>query len=322
MPPFFDTERVRTSDVFLNTLKCLCSIRRMLDTHRIRVFRSVMASGSIQAAADNLGYTPSAISQQISALQEETGLTLFKREGRALAPTAAARVLADNSDDLMAQLSKLDRVVSDLREGRSGRLTIGYFASAGAEWMPRLARRLTTELPDLTLELVLNEIPRRGGPPLDLNLVIDVTDDEDPPGSRRVPLTVDPYVALVPADHPLAGRAEVSLAALDGDTWISNDLPTTTCSRILAGSCEAAGFRPRFAVQAQDHYTAIAFVEAGVGISVMPRLAAQSIPQGAAVRVLPITAPTPVRHIAAVVRDPAGDPAAVRGVDLLQELIG
>jgi DNA-binding transcriptional LysR family regulator len=292
----------------------------MLDTHRIRVFRSVMASGSIQAAADNLGYTPSAISQQISALQKETGLTLFEREGRGLSPTAAARSLVANTNDLMGELSRLDRVVDDLREGRSGLLTIGYFASAGAQWMPTLARRLTTELPDLTLELVLTEIPEYTGATLDLDIVIDTPGAQDPAGSRRVPLAVDPYVVVLPDVHPLAGETEVNLAQLAGDTWIRNDLPHTTCSRIFAAACESAGFQPRFAVQAQDHYTSLAFVKAGIGVTALPQLAAHVIPTG--VRVLPLTAPTPVRHIAAVVRDPAGNSAARRAVELLQELIG
>lgn len=293
----------------------------MLDTYRIRVFRSVMASGSIQSAADNLGYTPSAISQQVSRLQRETGLTLFQREGRGLSPTAAAHALLAQTNGLMGELSRLDAVVADLREGRSGRLTIGYFASAGAQWMPTLARRLTTELPQLTLELVLNEMPREGGAPLDLDIVGDPVAIHDPPGSRRVPLVADPYVALVPAEHPLAGRSEVGLAELAGDTWISSDPPASIWSRILIDACEAAGFQPRFAVQAQDHYTAIAFVKAGVGITVTPGLAAHIIPE-AEVRVLPLSAPQPVRHIAAVVRDPAGNAAANRAVELLLELLG
>lgn len=294
----------------------------MLDTHRIRVFRSVMASGSIQAAADNLGFTPSAISQQISALQKETGLTLFEREGRGLSPTAAAHSLVKHTNELMGELSKLDAVVTDLREGRSGRLTIGYFASAGAEWMPTLARRLAQEMPNLVLELILNEVPRRGGSPFDLNIVVDVPGAQDPHGSRRVPLATDPYVALLPADHPLADASEITLAQLEGDTWISNDLPQAICSKILAASCEAAGFQPRFAVQAQDHYTAIAFVRAGVGITVIPGLAAHLPTSDPQVRVVPIAPPQPIRHIAAVVRDPAGNKAANRAVELLLELIG
>ena len=294
----------------------------MLDPPRGWVFRSVMASGSIQAAADNLGYTPSAISQQIATLQRETGLTLFERSGRGLSPTAAAHTLLETTNELMGELRRLDGVIADLREGRSDRLTIGYFASAGAEWMPTLARRLTTELPDLTLELVLNEVPRRGGAPLDLNIVIDVSGAEDPPGSRRVPLAVDPYVALVPVDHPLATRSEVTLTELMGDTWIGGDLQHAASSRLLIAACEAAGFRPRFTVQAQDHYTAIAFVKAGVGISVMPQLAAQAVQPDEPVRILQLGAPQPRRHIAAVVREPAGGGAASRAVELLLELIG
>ncbi len=292
----------------------------MLDTHRIRVFRSVMASGSIQAAADNLGYTASAISQQISSLQKETGLTLFEREGRGLSPTAAAQTLFASTNELMGELSRLDSVVADLREGRSGRLTIGYFASAGAEWMPSLARRLTAELPDLTLELVLTEVPEFVGTALDIDIAVDRPEAHDAPGSRRVPLAADPYVAILPTDHPLADAPEVGLAQLAGDTWIRNDLPNTAVARILAAACEAAGFQPRYAVQAQDHYTAIAFVQAGVGVTVLPQLAAHVIPKK--VRVLPVTAPTPVRHIVAVVRDPAGNSAARRAVELLLELIG
>ena len=147
----------------------------MLDPHRLRVFRSVVASGSVQAAADNLGLTSSAVSQHLSALQRETGLTLFQRVGRGIAPTEAALVLDAQSDEVMSQWNRLDAVVADLRDGRSGRLSIGYFSSAGANWMPSLVKRLTAEFPDLVLELVLNEVEQRV-PRLDIDLVIDPPD--------------------------------------------------------------------------------------------------------------------------------------------------
>src|SRR6185436_13554067 len=75
-------------------------IAGMIDVQRLRVFRAVVASGSVQAAADHLGYTPSAVSQQISALQRETGLVLFEKAGRGIAPTATAKVLALGGEDL------------------------------------------------------------------------------------------------------------------------------------------------------------------------------------------------------------------------------
>ena len=291
----------------------------MLDPHRLRVFRSVVASGSVQAAADNLGLTSSAVSQHLAALQRETGLTLFQRVGRGIAPTEAALVLDAQSDEVMSQWNRLDQVVSDLRDGRSGRLSIGYFASAGAVWMPSLVKRLTAELPDLVLELVLNEVEQRA-PLLDIDLVIDPPGSAVPSGYRRIELTEDQFVAIVPRGHPLAGAGSVSLSDLRGETWVSNDYPRSHGHRLVVAACSAAGFRPRFSVQAQDHYTAIGFVAAGIGVSVLPGLAARSLPAGVAR--LDLEAPAPVRHLAAVVRDlGAPNPAADRAVELLTELI-
>ncbi len=291
----------------------------MLDPHRLRVFRSVVASGSVQAAADNLGLTSSAVSQHLSALQKETGLTLFQRVGRGIAPTEAALVLDAQSDEVMSLWNRLDSVVADLRDGRSGRLSIGYFSSAGANWMPSLVKRLTAEFPDLVLELVLNEVEQRV-PRLDIDLVIDPPGGPLPDGYTRIELTEDAFVAIVPRGHPLAEAGTVGLADLRGETWVSNDYPRSPGHRLVVAACSAAGFRPRFSVQAQDHYTAIGFVAAGIGVSVLPGLAARNLP--ATVVRLAIAAPTPVRHLAAVVHDlGAPNPPAARAVALLKELI-
>jgi len=231
----------------------------------------------VQAAADNLGLTSSAVSQHLAALQKETGLRLFQRVGRGIAPTEAALVLDAQSDEVMSQWGRLDQVVADLRDGRSGRLSIGYFASAGAAWMPSLVKRLTAEFPDLVLELVLNEVEQKV-PRLDLDLVIDPPDNPLPSGYRRTELTEDQFVAIVPRGHPLADAGSIALADLRGETWVSNDYPRAHGHRLVVAACSAAGFRPRFSVQAQDHYTAIGFVAAGIGVSVLPGLAARNLP--------------------------------------------
>ncbi|WP_377639684.1 LysR family transcriptional regulator [Oryzobacter terrae] len=291
----------------------------MLDPHRIRVFRSVVASGSVQAAADNLGLTSSAVSQHLQALQKETGLTLFQRAGRGIVPTEAALVLHAQSDEVMSQWGRLDQVVADLRDGRSGRLSIGYFASAGAAWMPSLVKRLTSEYPDLVLELVLTEVEHRGPRP-DIDLVIEPPDSPVPTGYQRTDLIDDQFVAVVPRGHPLAGERTIALSELKGETWVSNDYAKSYGHRLVVTACAAAGFRPRFTVQAQDHYTAIGFVGAGVGVSVMPGLAARSLP--VTVARVHLEPPAPVRHLAALVRDVGSpNPAAERAVALLTDLI-
>ena len=92
----------------------------MVDAHRLRTFLSVMASGSVNAAAGHLGYSPSAVSQQIAALQKETGLTLFTRHGRGIEPTPAAHTLAAESEQLMTELKRVDAVVDVKRKEAQG----------------------------------------------------------------------------------------------------------------------------------------------------------------------------------------------------------
>ena len=159
----------------------------------------------------------------------------------------------------MSQWGRLDQVVADLREGRSGRLSIGYFASAGAAWMPSLVKRMTAEFPDLVLELVLNEVEQKVPRP-DLDLVIDPPDTPVPRGYRRTELTEDQFVAIVPRGPPAGRRRPIALSDLRGETWVSNDYPRSFGHRLVVAACNAVGFRPRFSVQAQDHYTAIGFV--------------------------------------------------------------
>jgi len=289
----------------------------MLDPHRVSIFRSVMASGSIQAAADHLGMTSSAVSQHMAALQKETGLDLFDRVGRGIVPTAAAEALLARSDDAMNQWTRLDSFVEDLREGRSGRLVLGYFASAGAAWLPLAVKLLSDEMPDLVVELVLTEINPRGTHP-DIDITMDSTENARRPGYRKVPLTDDPFVVAVHRDDPLARRESVHLTDLRAQRWVTNDHLSGPGHKMVVAACAARGFTPRYAVQAQDHYSAIAFVAAGVGISLLPRLAARWIPEQ--VVLVPVVDP-PVRHLVAMVREGGPRNKAVdRVLELLLEL--
>jgi len=291
----------------------------MLDMNRLRVFRSVMASGTINAAAVNLGYTPSNVSQQIAALQRETGLLLFEREGRRISPTAAAHELLARSEDLVAHLSRLEDEIVDLREGRTSQLTVGYFASAGTTWMPELARRLTSELPDLTLQFVLTENANHGVVP-DINLSIDLSHAADVAGYRRTPLVDDPYVIAVGNDHPIAGLRAVALKDLAEESFIQFDAPGNPCQKISSSACEAAGFTPRWTVYAEDHLTALSFAAAGVGICLLPTLATTLKPRD--VYIVQLTAPTPVRRLSVLVRESAKpNPVVGRAVEILHAII-
>ncbi|WP_344801302.1 LysR family transcriptional regulator [Microlunatus ginsengisoli] len=293
-------------------------ISGVLDVHRLRVFRSVVASGSVQAAAANLGYTPSAVSQHLTALQRETGLTLISRVGRGIEPTAAGRALALRVDGVLDRLGEVESMVGDLRAGRTGALSIAYFASVGAAWMPQVVAAMLADFPALRLDLsLLEDVPTGPGDRPDIQILVDQSGREQV-GVRAHHLLDDPYVAVLAQDHPSAAATEVELAALASDRWVDNDFARGWCRKNLITACHAAGFSPPFHVEAHDYPTAIAFVAAGIGITVLPRLGARNLPPG--VVAVPVTCPVPVRSIFAVVKDSvAHTPAAAAVLGVLRE---
>jgi DNA-binding transcriptional LysR family regulator len=298
----------------------------MIDVQRLRVFRAVVASGSVQAAADHLGFTPSAVSQQISSLQRETGLVLFEKSGRGIAPTATARVLAAESDEVMESLSRLGGVVDHLRDGRTGSLTIGAFASAAQFWLPAVAKGLRRDFPDLLLDLALVELGSEsgGGPRRDLEIATEDADHEgvERPGQHRHVLTEETYRVVAPRGHALLTEwdHEVPMLALAGQPMIDNDFGSNTCSLIIKNAARAAGFTPRYVARSDDHHTALAFVAAGIGVTMLPALAVPEAMAGVDSREL--VNPSPRRRIVVHVRDAAaGSPPVVRALELLDEAV-
>lgn len=291
----------------------------MLDVRRLRVFRSVVASGSIQAAAHNLGYTPSAVSQHVTALQRETGLALVTRVGRGIEPTAAGRALAIEIDSVLSRLGEVESVVGDLRAGRTGSLSIAYFASVGAAWMAAVVAAMMAQFPAVRLDLNLREdVPTDPAERPDVQIAVEQRATHRP-GLVTQHLLDDPYVAVLPVDHPRAGCTEIDLVELAGDRWIDNDFARGWCRQNLVEACRAAGFSPPFHVEAHDYPTATAFVAAGIGLTVLPRLGARHLPPG--VVAVPVVSPTPVRSIYALIREGVADtPAVCTVLQVLAEL--
>jgi DNA-binding transcriptional LysR family regulator len=289
----------------------------MLDVHRLRVFRAVVASGSVHAAATNLGYTASAVSQHVSALQRETGLTLMTRNGRGVEPTSAGRALAAEIDGVLDRLRGVESFVADLREGRAGSLSIAYFASVGAAWMPSVVRGLLRDFPGIRLDLSLRDDIACPDERVDLQIAVAPRAFQGGPGIRAVHLLDEPYVVVLPGGHPLAGEERVELAHLAGDRWVDNDFARGWCRQNLIEACQAAGFTPTFHVEAHDYRTAVAFVDAGIGVTVLPRIGAQALPPGTVA--VPVINPTPQRSIHALVQTAVLDtPPVRRALELLR----
>jgi DNA-binding transcriptional LysR family regulator len=265
------------------------------------------------------------VSQHLATLQRETGLLLIERKGRGIEPTAAGRTLADEAGRVLESLSGVEGVVGDLRAGRVGRLSISYFASAGAAWIPPVVAGLMHEFPDLRLDLRLIELLGDEHPDPDIEIFVggaaEHLRESTGNGQSKVHhLLDDPYVVVVPVDHPLAEHAQVALGELATERWVDNDFNRGFCRQVILDACTEAGFTPDFRIETHDYPTAISFVAAGVGVTVLPSLGAAQLPVG--VVAIPLVSPTPVRHVyVAVKASIEHHPAARRAVDLLRERV-
>jgi len=291
-----------------------------VDVHRLRVLRAVVADGSIQGAAASLGYTPSAISQHLTALQKETGLRLLQRSGRGIEPTVAGRAVAAEAARIFERLADLESLVADLRAGRVGALSVSYFASAGAVWIPPVLATIAREFPRLRLDLRLIELLAADSGAPDVEIAVDGAESGGIAGYQVHPLLTELYLAVVPVTSALAHRTQVDLAELREEAWVDNDVARGPCRQAVLDACSTVGFSPAFHIETQDYPTSIRFVAEGMGITVIPRLGLDALPDS--VVAVPIVNPTPRRSISVRVRDTAANhPAVIRMLELLDERV-
>jgi DNA-binding transcriptional LysR family regulator len=297
----------------------------MLDVRRMKVLREVAARGSFSAAAEALSFTQSAISQQVAALERETGTKLVERGPRGIRLTQAGEVVVKHADAVLSRLSCAEEELQALAGLRGGRLALSTFQSAGATLVPRAIAEFHRRYPDVELALTQAEPEEatdllRAG---DLDLAI-VYDFEGVPGSGLeegldpVHLIDDRYDLLVARDHPLADKARVRMADLADERWI-NSTVGCGCRQAVVHACERAGFEPHVAFENDEILAVQALVANGMGVTLMPQLALTGVHPGVAVR--PLGREAPIRHIyAARMRDAYRSPATQAMLQLLVDM--
>src|SRR6266550_5075522 len=149
----------------------------MLDVKRLKVLREVARSGSFSAAADELGYTQPAVSQQISTLEREAGTRLLQRGARGVTLTDAGRALVDHSDAILARLAAAEDELEAIAGLRGGRLRLASFPTAGATLVPLAIAEFSRRHPGVELSLVEAEVedslPRLKAGELDVALIFE-----------------------------------------------------------------------------------------------------------------------------------------------------
>ena len=247
----------------------------MLDAERLRVLAEVARAGSIASAAQRLAFTPSAVSQQIGKLERDLGCQLLHRHPRGVTLTPVGQALVSHAEAVTGELRAAEQTVQAMLGVEPRRLAVGTFASAGQSLVPGALARFRRQHPEVALSLLDLEPPDGYGLVIsgDLDLLITHCYPGMPlPDSRglhRQLLLRDPLRIVLPADHPKAGRARLSVADLADEEWISGDEgePNRVSLELAARS---AASRPHIAYETRDYQVTLALIEAGLGISLVP----------------------------------------------------
>ncbi|WP_330462029.1 LysR family transcriptional regulator [Streptomyces sp. NBC_00820] len=286
----------------------------MLDVRRLTVLRAVVTSGSVTAAAAHLGYTPSAISQQVAALEKQAGVALLERVGRGVRPTAAGQLLAEHAAVIGGQVAAAETALADLREGRTGRLAIRYFTTVGSSVVAPALARLREEFPGVRIDLRMNDpddpLSEVTQGHADLAIVIS-PHGRTYDGVCLVHLLDDAYRVVLPKGHRLESKRVIDLGDLADESWVGSEL-SGACLDTVIDACAAAGFSPDFVVESGDYATAQGFVAAGLGVSLVPNMGLLSHHPGVMVR--KVRNPEPVRAIHAAVREASLGQLAMQGL--------
>ncbi|MGH2982113.1 MAG: LysR family transcriptional regulator [Solirubrobacterales bacterium] len=275
----------------------------MLDVRRLRILREVAERGSFSAAADEMHLTQSAVSQQISALEKETGTKLLDRNHGNVRLTDPGATLVTHAEAVMARLDEAERELADIADLRGGRLRMVSFPTAGATIVAKAVPAFSRKYPEVELELGEAEpeesIPRLRAGDYDLALAYDfdtVPFGDDRDTERHFLLEERMQVAL-PADHPLAGERSVRLDQLAEETWACGVRPSSCRENVIQWS-RSAGFEPRISFASDDYQVIQSLVAAGIGVALVPELLLTGRQPG--ISVLDVTPDAPVRRIWAI----------------------
>ncbi|ONI83649.1 LysR family transcriptional regulator [Saccharothrix sp. ALI-22-I] len=247
----------------------------MLDVRRLRLLRDLAHLGTIAAVAQAHAYTPSAVSQQLAALQREAGVPLLEHTGRSVSLTPAGAALVQHTETILAALEAATATLAAARTGLSGTVRIGAFPSAVPTLLPAALVALGRDHPALDLmvtELDPIDMPdalRDGRLDVALWHDYDIAPVEPDPGVDSVRLLDETVFLAVPDDgwaeagDPIGGARQAA--------WIVGS-PGTLCHTVAMRVCQASGFTPRVRHHADDFTAVLALVAAGQGVALVPEL--------------------------------------------------
>lgn len=267
-----------------------------LELRHLAALVAVADEGSFARAATALGFTQSAVSQQIASLERAVGLPVLDRPKgpRPAELTPAGRLLLAHARDVLARVESVSAELDQLRRGITGRLVIGTFQSVSSQILPPVVGRMRTEVPQVDIGLFETDdqtalVDRVLADELDLAFTVDAPDGDRLESEL---LGYDPFVVVVAAQDPIG-----PVAAPDdiSDHPLIGQPAANVCQRLIDQRLAAAGVRADYVFRSQDNGAVQGMVRSGMGRAIMPLLAIDVDDPG--VRILPLEPPIPARSI-------------------------
>lgn len=241
----------------------------MLDPRRLRLLIQLESLGTVRAVAQAASMSPSAVSQQLQALERESGASLLERHGRTVALTDAGVALAGHARVILERIDAAEEALRALQDAPAGAVRVSAFTSAMRAFVIDAAAAVAQQHPGISVQLVELEpaenIPALERGEVDLAVVADFRDGTFPhtPHLRSVPLARDELQLVLPPGTTSSG----DLADLEDAAWL---LDGTELEQHIVRRCRRAGFEPRFAGRLFSHEALLYAVQRGLGVTILP----------------------------------------------------
>ena len=243
-----------------------------METARLRAFVETAEKGSVKAAADSLGYTPSAISQLITALEKELGITLFTRSQKGMRPTAEGREMLPLVRSYLTHEDEIYTFAAELRGITRGKLAIATYPSIATTWLPEIVRSFKKDYPGIQIsimESIKSDIFRRFEQnEADLAFLAY----SEPMPYEWIPLSSSSIIAAVPEGHRLAGAGKFPIKECENEDFI---LGSWGKEMEILEILERNGVHPEIKYTTYDTPASLAMVRMGLGVSYVNELSAQ-----------------------------------------------
>jgi DNA-binding transcriptional LysR family regulator len=271
----------------------------MLDLNRLQIFDAVARRRSFSAAALDLSYTQSSVSEAVAVLERELGITLLDRSSRPVRVTAAGEIVLTHAESLLGQAAAIETELQALTSGDAGRLRLDGFSTAWSTFLPDAVAQFSRAHPGVHLELEQHDPPaalrrlRAGETDLAVIFRFEPGDPADDPDSRLLGthLAHDPYSLALPTTSPLARKGRLKAADLAQANWCSAPLGAPATLLLQKFCRDVGGFEPRLAYPTDDVAMAQPLIAAGLAVAMLPALNLASPHPGVTVRRLPHAPP-------------------------------